>query len=337
MKYPSHFAVQPGWRLLIADMGIDVAHVLRLANLPADLFARPEATVTAAQYFHVWQALELAAGDGMALPLRIGQAVSVEGFDPPIFASVCSPNLNVALQRLSKFKKLICPMTLQVDVGASATSSTLECFAGTGPVPRSMAMTEVVFLTQLARLATRHRVIPVEVTLPEPPEQIEEYAAYFGIAPKRGNAIRVSFSKEDSTRQFLTASDSMWTFFEAGLRERLRDLDRTATMSERVKAVLLEGLPSGQYTVDDVAKNLAISKRTLQRQLSEEAATFKGVLNATRQHLAVHYLRKPGIAQGEIAYLLGFQDVNSFIRAFKDWQGMTPGAFREEARAEGCV
>ena len=337
MRHPTHFAIQPGWKLLLADMGIDPARILRLAGLPADLLSRQEVTVSSSQFFALWRIVEQAVGDEMALPLKVGQAISVEAFDPQIFASMCSPNLNVAFQRLSAFKKLCGPMALLVDITDSHTSATLECYADAGPVPRSMAATETVFLTQLVRLATRHRVVPIEVTMPEIPDHIGPYTDYFGVKPRRGDAVRVTFSKEDGTRQFLTANEQMWSFFEAGLRKRLNALDSTATLSDRVKAVLLEGLPAGQYTVDDVAKSLAISKRSLQRQLGEEAATFKGILNATRQQLAVHYLQKPGISQGEIAFLLGFQDVNSFIRAFKDWQGVTPGAFRHEVREEAPV
>lgn len=332
MKHATHFTLQPGWRLLLTDMGVDPAQVLRLANLPADLFLRPDVTVAPAQFFELWHAIEHVSGDAHTLPLTIGQAISVEAFDPPIFSSLCSPNLNVAYQRLATFKRLIAPMTLTVDITARQTSVTLQCYAHVGTIPHSLAMTEMVFLTALVRLATRHRIIPREVILPELPGPIERYTEYFGIRPKNGKTIRVSFSKEDSLRPFLTANEPMWAFFEAGLRQRLATLDLTATMSDRVKAVLLEGIPAGQCTVEDVAKQLAVSKRSLQRQLSEESSTFKAILNATRQQLALHYLNKPAIRQAEIGFLLGFQDVNSFIRAFKGWQGITPGAYRHGAQ-----
>jgi len=79
---------------------------------------------------------------------------------------------------------------------------------------------------------------------------------------------------------------------------------------------------------------MAVSKRVLRRRLGEESATFKDILTATRQQLATHYLRKPMLAQGEIAFLLGFQGVNSFIRTFKEWQGVTQEVFQEEVRVE---
>lgn len=329
MKQATNFSVHPGWRLLLSDLGLNSEHLLRQANLPLDLFSRKEASITPEQYFGLWQAIEETAGT-TSLPLRVGQAISVEAFDPLIFASLCSPNLNIAMQRASTFKRLIGPMTMSVDIESRKTSITLECYGNNGGIPNSLAMTELVFITQLARLATRHRVIPLEVIVPEVPISLDPYTDYFGVLPKMGAAIRVSFSHQDSVRPFLTANESMWTYFEPGLRKRLSFLDAQARMSDRVRAVLLEGLPAGEYSIELVAKHLAVSKRTLQRQLNDESTSFMDILNTTRQQLAQHYLKSPSISQGEIAYLLGFQEVNSFIRAFKEWTGNTPGTYRHE-------
>lgn len=62
MKYATQFIVQPTWRLLIADMGLNPVEVLKRAELPGDLFARKDASVTPAQYFNLWRALEESGG-----------------------------------------------------------------------------------------------------------------------------------------------------------------------------------------------------------------------------------------------------------------------------------
>lgn len=64
--------------------------------------------------------------------MKIGQALSVEAFDPPIFASLCSPNLNTAVQRLAQFKRLIGPMVLMVDIGKQRTSVAIDCYGHEG-------------------------------------------------------------------------------------------------------------------------------------------------------------------------------------------------------------
>ena len=100
MKYASNFALNTNWKLLLNDLGINVEDALRLASLPFDLFNRKDASLTPVQYFNFWHAIEQLAGIN-DLPLKIGQMITVELFDPAIFACICSPNFNIAIQRLS--------------------------------------------------------------------------------------------------------------------------------------------------------------------------------------------------------------------------------------------
>lgn len=317
----------------MTDMGLNPADVLALAGLPADLFARKDASLGADDYFNLWRGLERAAGSE-ALPLKIGQAISVEAFDPPIFAGLCSPNLNVALQRLAQFKRLICPMTIDVEIAARRTCVTLACSGYPGEIPRSLCAAELVFFTQLARLATRTHIAPVEVRLRQLPDNIEPYAAWFGAPIRRGESNRIAFSAQDAALPFLTEDAAMWDFFEAGLRKRLSGLGREATMADRVRSALLEMLPGGQSSIGDAAARLAISKRSLQRHLGAESNTFQDILNATRRELAQHYLARSSLSPGEISWLLGFGDSNSFLRAFKGWTAATPGEYRSACAAD---
>lgn len=328
MKQASRFSVQRGWKLLISDLGLSPADVLALAGLPGDLFSRTDASLAAAEYFALWRGLETAAGD-LELPLAIGQAISVEAFDPPIFASLRSPNLNVALQRLSEFKRLIGPMHLAVEITADGTTVELSCYGYAGVLPRSLCATELVFFTQLARLATRHAVVPLAVTLVQPPLHSEAYEAYFGVPVGVGESNRICFSSTDAARPFLTEDAQMWDYFADGLRQRLSTLEADAGIAERVRIALLQMLPSGQSSIEAVASRLAMSKRSLQRALSAEAASFQTILGATREQLAQHYLANSTLSSGEIAFLLGFQDGNSFIRAFTSWTGTSPVRYRK--------
>jgi AraC-like DNA-binding protein len=268
------------------------------------------------------------------LPLKIGQHLSVEAFDPPIFASLCSANLNTALGRLSQFKQLVGPLTLLIEITVHQTWVTLDCSGIVEPIPRSLAAAELVLLTQLARLGTRQRVVPLRVELVQPPSEQGAYQDYFGVPLARGSANRLAFSAGDAGQPFLTENAAMWDFFEAGLSKKLSDLDTEASMQERVRSALQEMLPAGQSSIEEAADRLAMSKRSLQRRLSEESSSYQEVLNATRRELADYYLSRSSASLVEIAYLLGFQDGNSFIRAFRGWTGQTPGEYRQ-SRVEG--
>lgn len=334
MKQATRFAVQMSWKLLILDMGYAPADVLSLARLPGDLFARPGASLSAAQYFDLWRGLEQAAGHD-ELALKLAQAMSVEAFDPALFACLCSPDLNTALQRLAHYKRLIGPLHMAVDIRADRTQVSLRCYGSTAPIPRSLGVSELVFFTQLARLATRERIEPLAASVPDLPANLAAYKAYLGCTLGASEQIQIAFSAHDAQRPFLTESMAMWAAFEPALNSRLCDLDSQASMRERVRAVLLETLPAGITSIDAVAQRLAISKRSLQRQLADESVGFQELLSEVRHELARHYLSRTDISAGEISWLLGFQESNSFIRAFRSWTGTTPAAYRQQRLSLG--
>ena len=332
MTQANSYAVHPGWRILLTDVGISPTNVLRRAGLPDDLFHREGARLSTEEYFRLWKGLDEEASDP-TLPIRIGQTISVEAFDPPIFAAMCSPDLNGALRRISDFKKLIAPMALHVDVGIDVTVLELEWLEAGAAPPISLVGTELVFFVQLARLATRAEIRPMSVTTPTPPTPAEAYAEFFGVGVKRAPKHAIEFSESDATRPFLTANEGMWQFFEPELRKRLSEVGAAATTSDRVRAALLELLPGGSASMDAVSTKLGASARTLQRRLKEEGESFQRVLNRTREDLAVHYLKTSSMSGAEISFLLGFEDPNSFVRAFHTWTGNTPESVRATVRA----
>jgi AraC-like DNA-binding protein len=112
------------------------------------------------------------------------------------------------------------------------------------------------------------------------------------------------------------------------LRRRLSGLSAGAGLSERVRAALLDMIPSGLSSADDVADKLAVSRRTLQRRLEQGGTRFKTLLASVREQLARHYIVHSDLPYNQISFLLGYQDPNSFFRAFHAWAGMTPDAAR---------
>lgn len=328
MKRASKFTMSSNWQVMLLDMGISPERVLKQAGLPGDLFIRSQ-SVSPQEFFSLWHAVEQVAGD-KEVPLLFANSFSAEAFDAPIFASLCSPNLNTALQRLQHYKPLIGPMILELDINKRSTRLTVSCYGYQDELPRTYNLCELVFFTQLVRLATREHIQPLKAVLPTLPIQLDTYNSYFGCQLAQGNEISLEFSAEDANRPFLTANETMWTFFEDKLNRKLSDLSASASIIERVRAILLESLPSGESSIESTAAKLAISKRTLQRKLTSEGESYQAVLNNVRIELADHYLKKSTLSLGEISFLLGFQEANSFIRAYSHWRGVSPGQYREQ-------
>ena len=92
---------------------------------------------------------------------------------------------------------------------------------------------------------------------------------------------------------------------------------------------LLAALPApAVLAIDDERIAQAFAEQA--RYLADEALSYQEVLDDTRANLARHYLSRSTISPGEISFLIGFQDANSFLRAFKSWTGMTPGEYRNQ-------
>jgi AraC-like DNA-binding protein len=248
-------------------------------------------------------------------------------FSPPIFAALCSPNLEVAARRIATYKLLIGPMGLDVTLDRAGLTLSYRWPPGTTP-PQLLATTELVFWVALARIATRHHVRPLRVTARQLPAETEQVAEYFGVRLRKGATESLTFAVEDSARPFLTENEPMWRFFAPELRRRLADLQAASSAIERVRGALLETLPAGDSTITAVTHHLATSPRTLQRQLQLEGSSFQAVLADTREQLARHYLAHSAMTTAEIAYLLAYEDTNSFYRAFRSWTGSTPDSLR---------
>ena len=316
-----------GWGILLKDLGIEAENVLRRAGLPRDLMGREQAKLTVEEYFGLWEALDAEADDPI-LPIRLGRAATPEVFHPAIFAALCSPNLIVAIQRIAQYKRLCAPVTLVIDEEEEGLSIAKRWDDPTVVIPKTLATMELVFLTQIARIGTREPIRPLRIESSQPLQPLEAYVDFFGVKPVRSKRHRVVFTWEDARRPFLTASESVWQTFEPELQRRLTTLEASAPLSARVRSVLLESLPSGESSVDVVAKRLGLSTRTLQRKLKPEGVSFKDIVNSTRKDLARHYVTKTSLAYPEISFLIGFEEPSSFFRAFREWTGKTPEAFR---------
>ena len=100
------------------------------------------------------------------------------------------------------------------------------------------------------------------------------------------------------------------------------------TIVVQLKRILPRALRQHQFRVDDLADELNISVRTLQRQLKESGTKFQVVLDGVRKNLAEHHLREKKLSMSDIAFLVGYQEQSSFNHAFKGWSGVSPSVFR---------
>lgn len=100
----------------------------------------------------------------------------------------------------------------------------------------------------------------------------------------------------------------------------------------RLRALLVEHLPEGDFSLESLSSHLAMSPRTLQRKLAAEGENFTQVVETMRMELADHHLRSTDASIMDIALKLGFSQASAFSHAFRQARGISPADFRKALR-----
>lgn len=106
-------------------------------------------------------------------------------------------------------------------------------------------------------------------------------------------------------------------------------------LAQGVSAIIRSLLPTGDYSLDRVARCYACDKRTLQRYLRDEAdTTYQSLLDEVRFDMVKRYLRDSTIPITQVTALAGFTDPSNFTRAFHKRFGIPPKQWREQQTGE---
>lgn len=184
----------------------------------------------------------------------------------------------------------------------------------------------------LIRTGTGEAIVPVHVGTPYTYE--EASASIFGCQVEVMEGNELVFKKADLEKPFLTANNVMLDYLEPQLKERLAEAMTSESFTGIVQQKLYQAIPSGSFTIEDIAASLGINSRTLQRNLTAEGTKFNQELQNVQKILAFGYFKNPDMTTDDVAYLLGYSEVSSFSRAFKKWTGKTISEYREEIQKQ---
>ncbi|OYW46958.1 MAG: AraC family transcriptional regulator [Sphingomonadales bacterium 32-68-7] len=315
----------------VKAIGIPATALLRQARLPVALHQTGQA-ITTAQYFALMRALETLSGDP-AVGLKIVSSADTAVHPPSTVAAFYARDLRDGLERLARFKRLCTPETLEVTEGLdggrrSCTVAMTWLHAREAEPPVSVDATFAT-LMELARRGTGTDVRPLRVDLARPGLRSAAHESYFA-APVRLGAPRnlLVLDAADLDRPFPGHNPELLAMLTPALGTALEDM-QTRSLSEQVVLELKRSLPSGRPEVSELARRMGLSERTLQRRITEEGHSFRELLVEARRELGHRLLSDEAVALDEIAFLLGYQDATSFHRAFREWEGVTPGRWRE--------
>jgi AraC-like DNA-binding protein len=142
----------------------------------------------------------------------------------------------------------------------------------------------------------------------------------------------IIFRASDAVKPFVTRNAELLDLLAPQFEEQLRQYTEEDGFIELVRRTIQDRLTGRRPSIDAVSQALHMGPRTLQRRLQDSGSSFQRVLDEARHQMARYYLSNSALELNEAAYLLGFEDPNSFGRAFRSWEGMPPSDWRETHR-----
>jgi AraC-like DNA-binding protein len=314
----------------VKSAGLPVAPILKRVGVTPELVAEPERGLSVRS--------QIALLDEAAIALKddcIGFTLARD-FDPRemgllYYVMASSPTLGDALKRIARYSKV----TNEALVFEYREGNRLNINLSYSGVPRHSDRHQIEFCMfaalRICRVLTGQNLVPQYFSIAHHRSGgISEMARFVGTKVEFG-ADADGFALNAEARGFPVIhadnhlNDLLLKYCEAALADRRRD---TSDLRTRVENAISSLLPHGRVLVEDVARSLGMSERTLTRKLSDEGLNFTEILQQLRRDLAVRYLDDRKLHVSKISWLLGFHEVSAFTHAFKRWTGKTPREVR---------
>ncbi|WP_254413254.1 AraC family transcriptional regulator [Dyadobacter diqingensis] len=172
------------------------------------------------------------------------------------------------------------------------------------------------------------KIQPKTVKFPDNITNLKEYERILRCRPDRKpNEYSLSFDSKYWDEPILTANYALQKSLLEKVNTKKSEQITNNTFQSRIYNHLLSNAYLGLVSLEEIAANFNISPRTLQRKLKEEGISYQELADDVRKSLALHYLSSGNYYVKEISYMLGYNELSAFSRAFKRWTGTTPGLY----------
>ena len=322
--------------LYLGSLQVDIDGFLRSLDIEPETVRSPDAYIPVETYLRIQ---DQAAGyiNDPYLGLHMGEFVQPGSWSILGYLMMNCKTLGEAFEKMGRYQRIIGNMiNARMEFGLGKVRSVY--FTPPHAPVMSRHCFEATFSSsvRLARTLSGLPLAPLEVTFIYPePESRAEYERIFNCP--------VHFGKKENSMTLdlrmgilpvRMANPALLEHFERYAQDFLAQLERNDVTTQAVTKIILARLDDESLSIEKVAREMAVSVRTLQKRLEAEEAVFSDLLRDIRQRLAKKYLRE-NYSVEQITYLLGFSEPSVFRKSFKKWMGVTPREYRESAFAAG--
>ncbi len=262
--------------------------------------------------------------------LRVGQHARLASLGLVGALAGSSPDVGTALRTLSRF--------LSLNDGASIVSISIEGeFSSLNYSIYEPGIEDTSHVYQMVSAAACNvlrdlcgaRWGPTEVQLPfRTPDDVRPFREFFR-APLRFDSHRLAlvFARRWLDHSLRNADAEL----HAALSAQAAEFEALASpdLPSQVQRVMRNLLLESKGSIEAVARNFSMHRRTLDRHLDARGTSFRTLADGVRFEVACQLLRDTQMSVGEIAASLHYGDASAFAHAFRRWSGRTPTQWRE--------
>ena len=316
------------WKV-ISSYGIEPEPLFRKQNIDPARISDPYFRASKRALNGVWaNAAQLINDQGFGL--RSAEFLHPSHMGALGYAWLASTSLRTALIRVSRYVHFIAD---DIEVDLHESDELYSVTVKEQGIPERFLWasdSSLAILTALCRMNYGAKLHPVSVELQHAaPGDPGNYFGFFRCPVRfECEADRIHLAVKVVDKKLPSANPQLAQLSDQVMIQTLGRLSRERVVP-RVKSSIIDLLPSGNVNDEQIAAELSMSTRSLQRKLNKKNTTFKQLLTEVRQELADKYIRNNQLSLTEISFMLGFSEVSSFSRAFKRWTGESPSEYRD--------
>ena len=311
--------------------GASREHFLSVARIDPRWIEEGTMRLSVGDYVRSIEAALEVSGDP-AFGLHMGEQARSAMFDVVGPLSEHAETLRQSVESMTRYSRLLSEGGYEPELreGGDTAAICFPSLRGDWPAVRMTAEFAMTALLSTIGLFAGGGARPSEVRFAyAKPEHVAEYERIFGGAARFDcDVTEMVFPRAwlDKTQPY--GSPEIFELLKAQADRTLDRLDRDVSLAEAIERILSKHGPR-PLTMDDVARELDISARSLRRRMLTEGLSFSVLLTRNQMNVAKRKLERPKASVQEIAYEMGFASAAAFHRAFKRWTGTTPKQYQD--------
>ncbi len=311
-------------------LGLDGQKMLQKAGISTELAQQPQARITTHQLAHfiqlMWYGLQDETLGFYADRTKIGTFFMMGQL------AIHAPTLDKALRLATRFYTFVTDdySFRLVRKGEQASLIYAPVNSDNDRDHLIVEFSLIVWHRFASWLIGKHiPLIESQFTYPTPPH-VDEYKFMFPCSHEFDQGRNsITFSSQYLKLPIVQGEEDLKVFISRSPVDVFLKPRNDESFSTRIRLMIEPLVAEGFPDFDSVADSMHMTSQTLRRKLKTEGSSYQQIKDLVRRDLAIYHLTRQSLAVAEISRLVGFTEPGAFIRAFKNWTGVTPGDYRQ--------